>query len=65
MNCTLDRFDDSNATDDHPDKYELWCCILVVDEIVEYCKLHDNEGVVVYKEGDIDSSDGKGDNGMI
>ncbi len=50
------------AHDDKPDKYEQWCCNLVIHETVEYYKLHDNEGVVIYKEGDIDSSDGEGDN---
>ncbi len=61
--CTLDGFDDLIADDEQPDKYEPWCCNLVIDEIIENYKLHDNEGVVIYKERDVDSSDGKGDNG--
>ncbi len=38
--CTLDRFDDLIADDDLPNKYELWCCILVIHEIVEFYKFH-------------------------
>jgi len=37
---SLDGFDDLNADDDQPDKYELWCCNLVIDEIVEFYKFH-------------------------
>ncbi len=60
--CTLDEFDDLIADDDQPDKYELWCHNLVINEILKDYKLHDNEGVVIYKDGDIDSSNDKGDN---
>ncbi len=37
--------------EDQSDFYESWCCSLVIEEIVEYYKLHDNEGVVIYKKG--------------
>ncbi len=46
-------FDDLIANDEQPDKYDLWCCNLVIDKIVEYYKLHDNEGGVIYKKEDI------------
>lgn len=62
--CTLDGFDDSIADDQQPDMYEPWCRDLVVDEIAEYYKLHDNEGVVIYKDGDIESSDGEDDDAV-
>ncbi len=55
--CTLDGFDNSIAINKQLDVYEMWCRNLAIDEIVVYYKLHDNEGVVVYKEGDIKSSD--------
>ncbi len=45
--------------------YEQWCCSLVIDKIVEYYKLHDNEGMVIYKKQDIDSSGDKGDDEML
>ncbi len=63
--CILDGFYDLIAGDDQPDKDEQWCCNLIVDKIVEYYKLCFNEGVVLYKEGDIGNSDGKGDDAMM
>ncbi len=51
--CILDGFDDIINDEDRSDLYELWCCNLVIDKIVEYYELHDNEGVVIYKKGDI------------
>ncbi len=63
--CTLDGFDDSIAIDQQSNLYEPWCCNLALDEIVEYYKLHDNEGVIIYKEGDIKSSDDEGNDAVM
>ncbi len=63
--CTLDGFDDSIAINKQLDLYEPWCRNLAIDEIVEYFKLNDNEGVVVYKEGDIKSSDDEGNDEVM
>ncbi len=65
MFCILDEFDNLIADDDQLDKYEPWCHTLVVDEIVDCRKLHDNEEVILYKEGDFDCSDGKGDDALM
>lgn len=55
--CTVDGFDDSIDDDDQNELWEPWCRDLVIEEIVKFYKKNDNNGLVIYHEGDIPDSE--------
>ncbi len=49
----LDGYDNGLKDVDQDEMWEEWFCDCAIDEIAEYHKLHPDEGVFVYKNGEI------------
>ncbi len=49
----MDGYDDGLKDEEWEDMWEEWFCDCAIYEIAEYCQLHPEEGVIVYKKGEI------------
>ncbi len=55
--CTLDNFDCIIDDANQEDMWEVWFCDVAIEEIAKYYNKHQELGVVVYKESEINGSD--------